>query len=371
MRRRLKAAFIGGSVKSAIGVTHFASSRLDNHFIIEAGCFSCNENDNLESAQHYGVSPKRTYPNWKNLILAEKNSIEVIIILTPTPEHAEIVIECLKLGFAVICEKSLSVTSDECNRISECCSEYNGFLAVTFNYSGYPMIREIRELVSSNKIGKIHQIYVEMPQESFIKENCLPQKWRQKDNFIPTVSLDLGVHVHHLVDFITKGLEPLSLVANHATFGNVKEVVDNVCCISKFKDNVLVNAWWGKTLLGYDNGLRIRIFGENQSIEWIQNDPELIHCSDATGNRYTINRGSPNVTEACELRYNRFKVGHPAGFIEAFANLYSDIATCIHSWKKGKKIKTPYVYSDVEAIKGLKFLESISRSVKEKSWVNL
>jgi predicted dehydrogenase len=362
---------VGGAFDSAVGHTHFNASRLDGHFLLEAGCFSRNAARNEESARVYGVVPERVYPNWQQLLESETSNLDAIVVLTPTPTHAEIVVACLNAGYPVICEKSLGVSSDECRLISEVVAKQRGFLAVTFNYSGYPMVRELRRMISEGRIGTVQQIHVEMPQESFLRKQSAPQDWRKKDYFVPTVSLDLGVHVHHLVDFLTGGKKPVRLVANQSTYGKFRDIIDNEYCMAQYEGDTSVRAWWGKTALGYRNGLQVRVFGDKGSAQWVQMDPEELRWSDDDGHHFTLDRGSGEAETAGAKRYNRFKAGHPSGFIEAFANLYADIAESLWAHREGRKTASVFVYGAEQAEDGLKFLETVNRSSREGCWISM
>lgn len=366
----LSLAFIGGALNSAVGYTHFNASRLDGQFKLEAGCFSRNPEQNAHTANIYGVIPARCYSDWKELLIAEKGTIDAVVILTPTPTHTEIALTALEAGYPVICEKALATSSEECNRIQAAVKKNQGYLAVTFNYSGYPMVRQLRQMISEGRLGRLQQIQVEMPQEGFLRTNANPQDWRRKDYAVPTVSLDLGVHVHHLVDFISSGLKPLSLVGEQASYGQFPGIIDNAYCIARYEQDMRVQAWWGKTALGHRNGLRIRVYGEIGSAEWYQMDPEVLSWADNDGHHYLLDRGSSEAKIAQEARYNRFKPGHPSGFIEAFANLYADFSEELRGAIDGATIKNPYVFGAEHATEGVMFMELITASAKSSQWLS-
>lgn len=366
----LRIAFIGGALNSAVGYTHFNASRLDGYFRVEAGCFSRHQSQNERTANTYGVSADRTYLTWQDLFREEQGLIDAVVILTPTPTHSEIVIAALEAGFPVICEKALAVSSEQCQIIQDSVSSNNGYLALTYNYSGYPMVRELQRMVAEGRLGTIHQIHIEMPQEGFLRLGASPQDWRLSDHAVPTVSLDLGVHVHHLIHFISNGAQPLRLVGDHNSYGQFKGLIDNVYCNAQYENDIRVIAWWGKTALGCRNGLRIRVYGNEGSAEWYQMDPENLRWADNNGHFFMLDRGSGEAVIAQQQRYNRFKAGHPSGFIEAFANLYTDIALELRSKKKSScSDKNPYVYGAEHAYDGLLFLERICQSSERKKWI--
>lgn len=364
----LRLGFIGGALNSAVGYTHFNASRIDGHFRVDAGCFSRRPDINAETAQAYGIPQERTHASWQGLLEKERDALDALVVLTPTPDHRGIVIAALDAGFPVICEKALAVSSDECGQISAAVARNEGFLAVTYNYSGYPMVRELRRMIADGSLGTLQQIHLEIPQEGFLREGAAPQVWRLRDYAVPTVSLDLGVHVHHLVHFLTGGKAPLEVVGDQSTYGHFSEIVDNVYCLAHYEDRLQVQSWFGKTALGNRNGLRIRVMGSLASAEWFQMQPEDLQLNQADGRRVLIDRGSNDADVARQMRYNRFKAGHPSGFIEAFANLYADIGGRLRQFKSGEDTPSAFVYGARESEEGLRFLEAISRSAQTRKW---
>lgn len=370
--KKLKLAFLGGGINSAVGCTHRIAIEMDKRYELVAGCFSRHEDINIKTCEEYGVNPQRLYRDLEELIINEKNNIDAICILTPTPNHRNEVINCIKNGIPVICEKALAISSAQAVEIKKALEDHNGFLVVTYNYTGYPMLRELKNMIKKNKLGKINQVHIEMPQETFVKVDKegnpqKPQKWRLEDNEFPTISLDLGTHTHDITSFLTNEY-PLELVAVQNSFGSFKEVADNVISIVQYTNDIVSNIWYSKSALGDRNGLKVRIYGEKGSAQWYQMDPENLYFNDNKGNRSIIDRASENTSISKELRYNRFKAGHPSGFIEAFANYYCDIADLLHGKTKNDD---RYVFGIDEAIEGLKMLEAISRSSKSKCWVNI
>lgn len=322
--QRLNVGFIGGGLNSAVGYTHFVAARLDGLFDVVAGCFSKQKAINESSAQRYGVAARRCYGSVPEMLSAEAGRLDAVCVLTPTPNHAEIVISALKAGFNVICEKALGTSVSEAEDISAAISESGRQLFVTFNYAGYPMVREARAAIRNGGIGTVQQVYCEMPSDGFARIETNPQDWRRQDYEIPCVSLDLGVHVHHIVDYLLGGSKCRILAVCEANFGRIPQVIDTVSVTGIYEDQVLAHLMWGKAALGSPNGLKFRVFGDAGSLEWCQSDPELLVAADKKGMKRVLERGQPNLHVANEMRYNRFKAGHPAGFVEAFANIYAD-----------------------------------------------
>lgn len=370
---KIKVAILGGALNSAAGSAHFSALRLVNQYEIVAGCFSRDFEINRQMAFHYGVDENRIYESFDLLINEEKGIIDALIILTPTDQHSLQVLKCIKANIPVICEKALACNSLDAFQIKDELSRNNGFLSVIYNYLGYPMIRELKEIISSNRFGLPHHIQIEMPQEGFNRigldgKPIIPQDWRLHDGIIPTISLDLGVHLHMMIKYLT-GEYPISVVATSESYGNFPEVQDNISSIINYSNNISCNMWYSKIATGKRNGLSVRIYLETGSAEWIQEYPENLYLSDNQGNRWVLDRGSSEAKVSNQERYTRFKAGHPAGFIEAFANYYTDIAFALEFYKQNK---SPFMNSNCfginESIEGLLLFEAMSKSSKTGMW---
>lgn len=363
--------FIGGALHSAVGYAHFAAATMDFAWRVCAGCFSRDPAQNLRSAQAYGVEPTRTYHDWREFIAAEHARLDAVVILTPTPDHFEMAMSCIDAGVPVICEKALATSVGEVASLREAVVRKKAFLGVTYNYSGYPMLREMRRMISTGKLGRILHFQAEMPQEGFIRlgqdgRPPKPQRWRLQDGDIPTLYLDLAIHLHHLIGYVT-GAGPLSVVAQQASYGWFADVIDDVSCLCKYSNGIHGHLWFSKAAIGHRNGLRVRIYGSAGSAEWFQADPEQLMVSWADGRREILDRASP-VEVAAELRYARFKPGHPAGFVEAFANLYRDFAVEVRGHRRGESRVTGEVFGVDQALEGVEFLDAICRSARSGAW---
>jgi len=370
-RSPLSLGFIGGSLNSAVGYAHFVSSTMDNRWSLDAGCFCADAELNRETAFNYGVAPDRDYADWRGMLAAEKGRLDAIVVLTPTPMHFDVVMACLDEGVPVISEKALVTCSAEALKILEARERNRGFLAVTYNYSGYPMVRELRSLIRNGKLGKILHFHAEMPQEGFIRVDAqgnkpVPQSWRLSDGQIPTIHLDLAVHLHQVLHYLIEQ-KPIAVISDQGSYGWFSEIVDNVACLCRYSGGVQGQLWFSKSALGHRNGLRLRIYGSEGSAEWYQSSPEELVLSYADGRREILDRAA-KVDITNQRRYNRFKAGHPAGFVEAFANLYSDIADCLHQYRAQGFWNSDEVFSAELALEGFQFLEAMTRSVESRTW---
>ena len=349
---------------------------MDGRWQLVAGCFSRNPSTNKKTGAAWNVNQKRIYSSADELIAMEKNTLDAIAILTPTNSHIEWVIKALGNGYSVICEKALATSLLEAKDILRACEGSGSLIAITYNYSGYPMVRELRQIVEEGDLGKINKIQIEMPQEAFLRESktgerCTPQAWRLRDENIPVISLDLGVHLHHLVYFLT-GEVPLKVVGDTSSDGWFTDVVDDVSCLVKYSNKLRCQMWYSKSALGNRNGLKVRLFGDKGSATWHQANPEELQLNYADGQRTILERGG-TCRVAEELRYNRFKAGHPAGFIEAFANLYADIADKRIAQIDNAAVEENkrFVYGAEHAVEGLSLFEALHRSIQSERWESL
>ena len=369
-----KIAFIGGGINSAIGEVHRAASQMDGFFKLVAGAFSTHDAVNRATAETWGVSLERTYADYKDLLAKEKGKLDAVVILTPTDFHKDIIIDALRAGFHKKKKKSLATSVQEGEEIAKVIAETKGFFCTTYNYTGYPMVRELKQFIEDGKLGKIQQVQVEMPQEGFMRlgvqgEPPKPQAWRLKDTVIPKISLDLGSHLHNMVYFLT-GERPERIVADQSTFGLFPQIVDNVGALAKYTNGVRAQIWFSKTALGNRNGLRIRVYGSEGSAEWFQLEPETLKTCDLRGHVSLCDR-TGEVKIANQPRYNRFKAGHPAGFIEAFANYYEDIADCLSQFQKTGTFKSKYVCGIKTSLEGLAMMQAAAKSAQTDKWENV
>ena len=344
---------------------------MDFAWRVEAGCFSRDANRNAEAGRTYGVAPERTYADWRQFVSAEADRLDAAVVLTPTPDHHEMVVELLRAGIPVICEKALATCPKEVQSIRDELSARGGYLAVTYNYSGYPMVREMRAIVRSGRLGRVLHFQAEMPQEGFIRLDRQgnppkPQAWRLKDDVIPTIYLDLAIHLHHLLGYVLDR-QPESVVAQQASHGWFTDIIDDVNCLCRYEGGVQGHLWFSKSAMGHRNGLRLRIYGSEASMEWYQADPEQMWLCHADGRRELVDRASP-VDVSNASRYGRFKPGHPAGFVEAFANLYRDMADEVRSHRVGAQVCSGEVFGVDWALQGLQFLDAIQRSTHSQQW---
>lgn len=325
--QKLRIAIVGGGSNSAIGNVHRLAMRMLGGVVLVGGMFSRNELINSDSHDWWEGTNSGPYSNMGEMY-SRSTEFDAVIVLSPPESHYEAILNFIMLGKKVVTDKPITASLQEARKIFELSRNMERQVLTTYNYSGYPMVRELRERISQGDFGEILSVNISMYQEGFIRQTpkgevSPPQSWRLKDELIPTVSLDLGTHVLHLLKVII-GTE----IANGYSFSQSKgnfRVFDQVDFLGVSTSNFGVRLGWGKTSLGFQNGLKIELFGSKGSASWVQTDPETLQMSDKTGLRYSISRGNHQCIVANDKRYSRFKGGHPSGFIEAFANTYEDI----------------------------------------------
>jgi predicted dehydrogenase len=366
MKRKLKLGFIGGSLHSIAGYPHYVASQMDGRWQLVAGAFSSDPLTNRETAGKYQV--EKVYDDWQDLIQEEAHSLDAVAVLLPTPLHYTAIKVLLEANIPIICEKALAASLEEISALEKI-YDRNKFLVVTNNYSGYPVLRELQHIIQEGKLGKIINIRAQMPQETFLrppKNIRYPQPWRLEDGYIPTICLDLGVHLHHLSHFLT-GMEAETVMADMNSFSKY-DVIDDVSLQLQFPNQVTGHFWMSKIALGHRNGLSIQIFGEKGSASWVQENPEKLYLADQTGRKTILDRASDGVS-VCNLpQYTRMTAGHPAGFVEAFANLYCDMADALIDFKTTGQYRHPYLYGFEHSRNGLKLFHQARKAYDNKAW---
>ena len=361
--KKLRLGFIGGGINSIAGYPHFIAAQMDQKFEVVGGIFSSDMENNNKASEKYNV------PAFSNIEeMFDNIDLDAVSVLTPTNIHYENIIALSEKNCNVICEKPIVSSYDDAKKIAMI--QNKPLITTTYNYTGYPMIRELRALLLGGTLGKILKINLEMPQESFLrppKSHLYPQKWRLNDDFIPSINLDLGVHLHNLAYFLTDDM-PRNIFANMANFSKYK-VIDDTNIFMKHDSEVLTHLWISKIALGNRNGLKVNIYGSEGSAQWIQENPENLQICLTNGEKINIDRGS-NCLVANEKRYNRMTPGHPGGYLEAFANVYFDIASHLMD-KKSSQESNNYVDNLDYSIESIKALHCASLSNEHKRWVSI
>lgn len=369
--RRLRLAVIGGGSGSFIGAMHRQAARLDDRFEIVTGIFSSNLEKSKKDALELGLDPNRLYASVKEMLdgeAARKDGADVIAIMTPNDSHFDYAMWALECGFDVICDKPMTNTLEEAEALHKKVQETGLVFCLTHNYTGYPMVRQAKAMVADGQLGTIRLIQVEYVQSGKADESKPDpsSSWR----FDPVrggpslVMGDIGSHAHNLVRFIT-GLE-ISEVA--AEIGNIvpnRAVHDYGGALLRFENGARGSYWVTQAAAGVENCLRIRVSGTQGSLEWMQEFPQALTFKPLGAPSQNRTPNGPG-TLPLSKHSSRIVAGHPEGFHEGFANIYSDAAEAIAARRSGK---TPdplalYFPNSFDGLMTLKFVFSAIASSK-------
>ena len=379
MERKIRIGMVGGGKDAFIGGVHRIALRLDGYYELVAGSFSSNFDNSKETGKNLGLAEDRIYKNYQEM--AEKESarsdgIDVVSIVTPNHLHVPIAKIFANKGIHIICDKPLALSSEEAIDLKNIVENKKLIFALTHNYTGYPMVRHARSLIQKGDLGSIRVIQAEYPQDwltTKVEDNGLKQaEWRTdpKRSGEGGCIGDIGTHAFNLIRFIT-GLEVDELSADIHTFVKGRLLDDNAQIMLRFKKGAKGAIWSSQVAVGNENNLKIRVFGENGGLEWKQEDPNYLYHTKFGHPTQRITLGSSSAgKEANEV--TRIPSGHPEGYLEGFANIYSDVCKVLFAQINKQKYEHsndcyPTIYDGIE---GMRFIETVLESSKNNSkWV--
>ena len=366
MKKPLRIGIIGGGKESAIGPAHMAAIRMDGSFKLGSSIFSHVEDLNHASHDFYGLPWKGHHEDLGGWLDTSADELDLVALLTPSIDHSRQLLEIIDRGISVLVEKPVSCGLSEIKAINNALAQAPKVQArFVHNYSGYPMFREMVLQLRAQKIGAVHDVRIEMPSDGFARERIIgkPQVWRQTDPEVPMIMLDLGTHMHHLVRMAI-GKSPGRVKARMQKMVNTLSVIDNVEIWEQRLDGISVSYWMSKAHLGIKNGLKIEVYGSDGAFIWTQANPDLLKKIDINSNVTLLNRGA---ISAEATRHDRFKAGHPTGFVEAFASFYSDLAEDLLEPTTDKDSKS-WIRPIEDAYDGIYFLAAAARSHDSGDW---
>ena len=327
--KKLHYGMVGGGKGAFIGNIHRQAIALDNLARLTAGSFSHDFSNTLEIGMDLEIPSDRLYPTYLEMAqkeAARKDRIDFVSIVTPNYLHYPIAKAFLNAGINVVCDKPLALRESEARELDELTIKNGLLFAVTYAYTGYPLIKQAREMVKRGDLGDIRFINAEYPQDWLLKQfesdGHKLKSWRANPSVagISNCVGDIGTHIEYLVSYIT-GLKIKSLCARLDTFMEGHELDDNATIMLEFEGGAKGVYWTSQTAIGYDNGLKIRIFGSKGSLRWSQEDPNYLVVSKLNSPTEIISRGRDDLYPKAQ-DYSRIPAGHPEGYIEAFANIY-------------------------------------------------
>ena len=378
MQKKLRLGMIGGGQGAFIGGVHRIASRIDDRYELVAGCLSSTPEKALDSAKEIGIDLSRSYPDFKTMAEEEskrEDGIEVVSIVTPNHMHASPSIEFLKKDIHVICDKPMTATMNEALEICEVVKNSKANFFLTHNYSGYPVVREMRRLVQEGKIGKVRVVkgsYLQGWLANKEEDNGLKQaEWRtdpRRSGAAGAVG-DIGSHTMHLLEFVS-GHRLESIAADLSIFVQGRRLDDDASMLIRMNNNVKGGLWISQVAIGEENNLKISIYGEKGSLHWSQENPNYARLSEHGELDQVITRGGP-IHKDSSMANVRIPPGHPEGYLEGFAQIYTDVADVIQGSKKSSKL-IEILPNAEDGLHIIKFINAAVESSNNNSkWIDI
>ncbi|MBT6190408.1 MAG: Gfo/Idh/MocA family oxidoreductase [Alphaproteobacteria bacterium] len=372
---RISLGMVGGGNDAFIGGVHRIASRIDDRYELVAGALSSTPEKAQASGQALGIA--RIYDDFKQMAIREaqlENGIEAVSIVTPNHMHYAAAREFLKRGIHVICDKPLTSTLADARKLAKAVERTDALFILTHNYTGYPMVRQAREMVARGEIGKIRVVQVEYPQDWLTQHEDFKQaEWRTDParSGAGGSTGDIGTHAHNLARFVT-GLEVESLAADLDAFVPGRQVDDNGHVMLRFEGGAKGMLWCSQVAPGNENALRIRVYGETGGLEWAQEDPNYLWHTPFGEPKRLITRNGSGAGDAA-ARLSRVPPGHPEGYLEGFANIYSEAADAIVARREGRELADEVIYPTIlDGLKGVEFIDACIRSsARNAAWVRV
>jgi len=338
--RKLNMGMVGGGRDAFIGAVHRTAARLDGAVDLVAGCFSSTAEKSKASGRDLYVPEERTYGTYQEMIekesqLPEGERIDFVSIVTPNHMHYPIAKAFVEAGFNVACDKPMVHTVEQAQDLVDAVKANDVVFCVTYNYTGYPMVKQARYLVESGAIGTIQKVIVEYPQgwllERIELEDAKQAAWRTDPARSGASGCigDIGSHCENLVSFIT-GLDLDSICADLTAFAPGRELDDDGNILLRFKGGAKGILTASQVCPGQENSLRIRVWGTKAGLEWSQEDPNFLLVRSNDGPEQIYRRGNGYVCEAAAAA-SRLPSGHPEAFFEAFANVYKNFTDTVRA----------------------------------------
>ncbi|MEO6609134.1 MAG: Gfo/Idh/MocA family oxidoreductase [Aestuariivirga sp.] len=378
---RIRLGMVGGGQGAFIGAVHRLAARMDDHYDFVAGALSADPAKAKASGEELGLAADRIYSDFAVMAKAEskrKDGIEAVSIVTPNHMHFPVAKAFIEAGIHVICDKPLSLNLKEALALEKLLKKNPKVIfALTHNYSGYPMIRHARAMVQSGELGEIRLVQGEYPQDwlttDLEKSGQKQAAWRtdpKRSGAGGSVG-DIGTHTYQLATFVS-GLTLDELACELTSFVKGRKLDDNVQTMLRFKGGARGSIWASQVAVGNENGLKLRIYGTKGGLEWTQADPNYLWYTPFGQEKRLITRGGAGAGPQA-ARMTRVPSGHPEGYLEGFANIYSEVAQAIKAQRTGKKPPKDVMFPGIEdGVAGMAFIEAcVKSSSKNGRWTKV
>jgi predicted dehydrogenase len=364
---------VGGGRDAFIGAVHRMASRLDDHYELVAGAFSSTADKSRASAADLGVAAERAYADFHAMAeqeAAREDGIEAVSIVTPNHLHFEVARAFLERGIHVICDKPMTSSLADAKSLVQVAQKSKALFVLTHNYTAYPMIRQARSMIAEGQLGELRVVQAEYAQD-WLATNLEESGQKQADwRTDPARSGmggcigDIGTHAFNLAGFVT-GLELDSLCADIQSFVAGRALDDNANVLLRYKGGVRGILWSSQVATGNENALRLRIYGSKGGLEWSQEDPNYLWFTELGKPRQLLTRGGSGANEAANA-VTRIPGGHPEGYLEGFASIYTDAAHAIYAARTGDSPVAASLYPTVQdGLTGVAFVTAVVTSSQE------
>lgn len=380
MKRRLRLGMVGGGQGAFIGAVHRLAARMDDHYELLAAALSADPANARSSALALGLDPARAYEDYARMARAEaarSDGIEVVAITTPNHLHAPVARAFLEAGIHVICDKPLALTLAEGEELARLARQQRRLFALTHTYSGYPMVRHARELVAAGELGELRYVQVEYLQD-WLANPIPPGQNKQADWRADPARAgragclgDIGTHAYQLAAFIT-GQLPNALAAELHSFVPGRLVDDHLQVWLRYSQGMRGSLNASQVASGEENRLQIRLYGDKASLIFRQEAPNELWLTPIGGASQRLTRG--RVESAAARHASRVPAGHPEGYLEAFAQLYTDAALQIHALAAGEAPppESLALTTVEDGVAGMRFIEtSLASHAADGRWLPL
>jgi len=377
---RIRLGMVGGGSGAFIGGVHRMAARLDGHFELVAGALASNAEKAIASGHDLGLAEDRIYAHYQDMAEREAqraDGIEAVSIVTPNHVHHTAAKAFLERGIHVICDKPLTATLDEAKQLHALARESKALFILTHNYTGYPMVRQAREMVANGELGTLRLVHVEYLQdwltEAVEHTGAKGAVWRTDPaKSGPGGSTgDIGTHAFNLMSFVS-GLTLEQLSADVDSFVAGRRVDDNAHVLLRFAGGAKGTLTCSQVAPGNENALRLRIYGSKGGLEWEQEHPNQLWYAPFGEQKRLLTRAGAGIGAAA-ARVTRIPAGHPEGYLEAFASIYSEAAHAIEAQRRGDPRDPAVLYPTVDdGLNGVAFIDACLRSSrKDGEWVSV
>lgn len=382
MNRKLRMGMVGGGTDAFIGAIHRLAALMDNQIELVCGCFSIDPEISKESGKLYFLPENRVYSTYQEMFeneakLPEGDRMDFVSIVTPNFMHFAPAMMALENGFNVVLDKPITFTLDEALKLQDKIIETKLTFALTHTYSGYPAVKQARQMVADGEFGKIRKVYVEYPQgwlSTKLEDTGNPQaSWRTDPKRSGKAGSmgDIGTHAHHLAEYIT-GLKVTELCAELNVFVPNRLLDDDGAALLRFDNGAKGVLVATQIAAGEENAIKIRVYGDKGGLEWAQMEPNslIIKWPDKP---MQILRVGTSMNSAGAAHNTRTPGGHPEGYLEAFANIYRNFSLTVRAKMNNEK-PTPEMldFPGVEdGIRGMQFIDAVVKAGynDEMKWV--